>query len=31
MKDDDPPGTIEEFMRGIDDGRPDRPIYKGMD
>jgi hypothetical protein len=30
MPDDDPPGAFEEFMRGIDEGRPHRPMYKGM-
>ncbi len=27
--DDDPPGAIEEFMRGLDEGRPHRPMFKG--
>ena len=30
MPDDDPPGSFEEFMRGIDEGRPHRPMFKGM-
>jgi hypothetical protein len=30
IPDDDPPGTFEEFMRGIDEGRPHRPMFKGM-
>jgi hypothetical protein len=29
MTDDDPPGAFEEFMRGIDEGRPERPLFKG--
>jgi hypothetical protein len=29
MTDDDPPGAFEEFMRGIDEGRPHRPLFKG--
>ena len=27
--DEDPPGAFEEFMRGLDDGRPHRPMFKG--
>jgi len=30
IPDDDPPGAFEEFMRGIDEGRPHRPMFKGM-
>jgi hypothetical protein len=30
MPDDDPPGSFEEFMRGIDEGRPHRAMFKGM-
>lgn len=26
---DDPPGETEEFMRAIDAGRPDRPLFEG--
>ena len=26
----DPPGSDEEFMRGIDENRPERPLFKGM-
>jgi hypothetical protein len=29
MTDDDPPGAFEEFMRGLDEGRPHRPMFKG--
>jgi hypothetical protein len=29
MTDEDPPGTFEEFMRGLDEGRPHRPMFKG--
>jgi hypothetical protein len=29
MTDEDPPGTFEEFMRGLDKGRPHRPMFKG--
>jgi hypothetical protein len=29
MTDEDPPGAFEEFMRGLDEGRPHRPMYKG--
>jgi hypothetical protein len=29
MTDEDPPGAFEEFMRGLDDGRPHRPMFKG--
>ncbi len=29
MTDDDPPGAFEEFLRGLDEGRPHRPMYKG--
>ena len=29
MTDDDPPGAFEEFMRGIDAGRPERPLFEG--
>jgi hypothetical protein len=29
MMDEDPPGAFEEFMRGLDEGRPHRPMYKG--
>jgi hypothetical protein len=29
IPDDDPPGSFEEFMRGIDEGRPHRPMFKG--
>jgi hypothetical protein len=25
---DDPPGSDEEFMRGIDAGRPERPLFQ---
>ena len=27
MTDEDPPGTFEEFMRGLDEGRPHRPMF----
>jgi hypothetical protein len=30
LPDDDPPGAFEEFMRGIDEGRPHRPMFKGQ-
>jgi hypothetical protein len=29
MTDEDPPGAFEEFMRGLDEGRPHRPMYTG--
>ncbi len=29
MTDEDPPGAFEEFMRGLDEGRPHRPQFKG--
>jgi hypothetical protein len=29
MTDEDPPGAFEEFMRGLDEGRPHRPLFKG--
>ncbi len=29
MTDEDPPGSFEEFMRGIDEGRPHRPLFTG--
>jgi hypothetical protein len=29
MTDDDPPGAFEEFLRGLDEGRPHRPMFKG--
>src|SRR5262245_33272991 len=29
MTGEDPPGAFEEFLRGIDEGRPHRPMYKG--
>jgi hypothetical protein len=29
MTDDDPPGAFEEIIRGIDEGRPQRPLFKG--
>jgi hypothetical protein len=28
MPDDDLPSAFEEFMRGIDEGRPHRPLYR---
>jgi hypothetical protein len=28
--DTDPPGTAELVMRGIDEGRPHRPLFEGM-
>ena len=28
--DNDPPGIEAEFMRGIDEWRPERPLFKGM-
>jgi len=28
MTDEDPPGAFEEFLRGLDEGRPHRPMYK---
>ncbi len=27
MTEDDPPGAFEDFMRGIDEGRPHRPLF----
>ena len=30
MPDDDPPGALEQFMRNLDEGRPHRPMFKGM-
>jgi hypothetical protein len=30
MTDDDPSGAFEDFMRGIDEGRPHRPLFQGM-
>src|SRR5690348_11626514 len=30
LPDDDPPGTEEAMMRGIDEGRPQRPLFEGM-
>ncbi len=30
LPDDDPPGTDERFMRGIDSHRPHRPLFEGM-
>ena len=30
MTDEDPPGAFEEFMRGLDEGRPHRPMFKGL-
>jgi len=29
MTDEDPPGAFEEFMRGLDEGRAHRPMFKG--
>jgi hypothetical protein len=29
MDDDDPPGAYEQFMRGLDEGRPHRPVFEG--
>ncbi len=29
MTDEDPPGAFEEFMRGLDEGRPHRPMFEG--
>lgn len=29
MTEEDPPGAFEEFMRGLDEGRPHRPMFKG--
>ncbi len=29
MTDEDPPGAFEEFMRGLDQSRPHRPMFKG--
>ena len=29
MTDEDPPGAFEEFMRGLDEGHPHRPMFKG--
>jgi hypothetical protein len=29
LTDEDPPGAFEEFMRGLDEGRPHRPMFKG--
>jgi hypothetical protein len=30
LPDDDPHGTEEDMMRGIDEGRPHRPLFEGM-
>ena len=30
LPDTDPPGTDELVMRGIDEGRPHRPLFEGM-
>ena len=30
LPDDDPPGTEESMMRGIDEGRAHRPLFEGM-
>ena len=30
LPDDDPPGTEDAMMRGIDEGRPHRPLFEGM-
>jgi hypothetical protein len=30
LPDDDPPGTTEAMMRGIDAGRPHRKLFEGM-
>jgi hypothetical protein len=30
MTDEDPPGSYEQFMRNLDEGRPHRPLFKGM-
>ena len=30
VPDADPPGTAEDVMRGIDEGRPHRPLFEGM-
>jgi len=30
MTDEDPPGAFEQFMRNLDEGRPHRPMFKGM-
>jgi hypothetical protein len=30
LPDSDPPGTDELVMRGIDEGRPHRPLFEGM-
>jgi hypothetical protein len=27
---DDPPGSDEAFMRAIDEGRPERPLFRGL-
>jgi hypothetical protein len=27
---DDPPGSDQEFMRAIDEGRPARPLFRGL-
>lgn len=27
---DDPPGSDQEFMRAIDEGRPERPLFLGL-
>jgi hypothetical protein len=31
IPDDDPPGSFEEFMRGVDERRPHRPILPELD
>lgn len=28
LTDEDPPGSFEAFLRGLDEGRPHRPMYK---
>ena len=28
--DDDPPGSDEAFMRAVDEGRPERPLFSGL-
>lgn len=30
MTDEDPPGAFEQFMRNLDEGRPHRPMFRGM-
>jgi hypothetical protein len=30
VPDEDPPGSFDELVRGINDGRPHRPIPKGI-